>query len=333
MDEKTATWQEIRIGVGVVLALAIALAAFWLGRAGNPFAQQYSLVFFVENAKGLHKGAPVRLSGLRVGDVAQVEIMGAARGARGGQPDQLAGMNIRVTIEVYERYRAEITDRSRARIASEGVSGMRYVRIEKGRVGGIALRSGDRLSLARSMDVEDMLDRGMEVVNRVEALNRYAQDVAETVKSGRGSLGKFLADPDDNPLAESFETMNLRAASVLRSLDEGPGTVALERRTRRVRENLDRFQRTLEEIQRGVRAGEGSLVAFAADSAFPNALQRLDARVATLQAKLDQGRGSLGRLANDPELFEQLDALTAQLDSLFTEVGEDPLGSADLELH
>ena len=76
--ETAGAWREIRVGLGVVVVLAVALAAFWAGRTGNPFAEQYSLVFYVEDAKGLHEGAPVRLSGLVVGQVSALELVGAA---------------------------------------------------------------------------------------------------------------------------------------------------------------------------------------------------------------------------------------------------------------
>ncbi len=333
MPEERAGWREIRVGIGVVVALTAALSAFWVGRAGNPFADQYSLVFLIENAKGLHEGAAVRLSGLVVGQVSELEVLGAAPGVGTPHSERFGGMNIRVTIDVNQRFRQEITDRSSVRIASEGVSGMRFVRIEKGPVGGTPLKNGDRIPVTSAMDPEDLLDRAMEVVNRVDALNRYAEVVAAKVKSGGGTLGRFLTDPDDNPVAKNFEEMNLRAGNVMRSLDEGGGVLAAERRTRRIRDNLDRFQSSVEEIQRRVQAGEGTLGAFAADTAFVKALQRLDASAASVQAKVDRGTGSLGRFANDPELLDQLGALTAQLDSLLTQVAKDPLGSVDVNLH
>jgi phospholipid/cholesterol/gamma-HCH transport system substrate-binding protein len=326
------TWREIRIGLAVVAVVCLGLAAFWIGRAGNPFEDQYSLIFFVENAKGLQEGAAVRLSGLVVGEVAGVDLMGPAPTIRARFADRLEGMNIRVTIELDQRYRNEITDRSRVRIGTEGLSGVRYVRIEKGPVGGRPLENGERIPVRPSRDVEVLLDKSMEVLSRIRELNRDAERVGERVKSGSGSLGRFLEDPDDNPLSENMERMNELAARVMRSIDEGPGTLALERRTGAFRHNVESFKNSVEDIQRRVQRGEGSLGGFAADTALPNAMARFTAHAGELQARVERGDGSLGRFVNDPELSEQLHLLTVSIDSLVARIGRDPLGSVNVRV-
>ena len=326
------SWREVRLGIAVIAVLGLVLFLFWVQRGRNPFAEAYSLVFFVDDAEGLEEGAPVTLSGLRVGEVRRIDVMGPSAPARARHPDRLIGMNIQVVLDVIQRYREEITDRSRARISTRGVSGARYVRIEKGPAGGRPLRSGDRIATAPSLDVEFMLARGAQVVNAIESLNKHSAEVETKVRSGGGTLGRFLADPSDNAVAENFEGMNLRAARVMKSLNEGEGTLALERRTRRIRTNLDRFQASLGEIRRRMERGAGSLAAFATDRALLDALARLQATAAAVSEKLERGDGSLGRLLNDPELYDQLKALTLQLDSLTTQVMEDPLGSVDIDL-
>lgn len=332
MAEASSGWREVRIGAAVMGILFAALFVFWIQRGGNPFAEASQLVLFVEDAKGLEEGAPVSLSGLRVGEVRDVSVLPPDSPFRTRYTDGLRGMNIRIVLEVGEGYRVEITDRSLARISSLGVSGARYVRIEKGPVGGKPLPIGGRLRVEPSLDVEHLLARSTEILNRIESLNENAAEVRRKMRGGGGTLGRFMADPTDNQVAENIEAMNLGAARVMRAIDRGGGTLPLERRTRRIRSNVEAFQASVAAIRRRFEEGEGTLPRFTGDSALPAALARLEGKAAAVGQLLETGGGSLGRFLNDPELLDQLEILTLQLDSLAAQVREDPLGSIDVDL-
>jgi phospholipid/cholesterol/gamma-HCH transport system substrate-binding protein len=331
--EASSGWREVRIGAAVTGFLFAALSVFWVQRGRNPFAEAYQLVLFVEDAKGLEEGAPVSLSGLRVGEVRDVSVLPPGSPLRTRYADGLRGMNIRIVLQVGERYREEITDRSLARIGSLGVSGARYVRIEKGPVGGRSLTSGGRLRVGPTLDVEQLLARSTEILNRIESLNANAEEVRRKMREGGGTLGRFMADPTDNQVAENIEVMNLGAARVMRAIDQGGGTLPLERRTRRIRSNVEAFQSSVGAIRRRFEEGQGTLPRLTGDSALLAALARLEGKAAAVSQLLETGEGSLGRFLNDPELLDQLEVLTLQLDSLAVQVREDPLGSIDVDLH
>ncbi len=334
MAEAVRGWRDVRIGALVVGALTLAILASWIQRSRNPFEEGYVLNVYVEDAHGLEEGAPVTLSGLRVGEVHEIQVLRPAARKR-LQPSGAGGgeeLNIRVVLGIVERHRGEITVRSQARLASAGLSGTRYIRIDKGPVVGEPLQSGDRLRIAPSIDAEIMLARGSEIVHRIESLNRNSAEVGAKLRGGGGTVGRLVANPADNEVAENFEDLNTRAARVMRLLEGGPGTLGLERRTRAIRSNLERFQTTLASIRSKATQGGGSLGSFASDPELPRALGRLERRVGAVNAKLERADGSLGRFVNDPEILDQLESLTAVLDSLTVQVMEDPLGSIDVDL-
>jgi phospholipid/cholesterol/gamma-HCH transport system substrate-binding protein len=326
MNARGLEWRDVRIGAAVVAVGAVLLFLLWVGRGRNPFAEAYTLVFYVPNAKGLQEGAPVWLSGIRVGEVRQLDVLTPRPG-----PADAERMNIAVHLEIAERYRTEITDRSLARIAPRGVSGARDVHIEKGPVGGRPLENGERIATAPSLDVEALLDRAARVVSAVEAFNREAEAVGDKVEAGGGSLGRFLADPADNEASEGFEEMNARAASVLRSIDQGAGTLPLERREGGIRSSVAALRESLDRFRAAVRGG--SLAAAAGDDALALSLERLTDRLDGLERRMASGRGSLARFLNDPELYARLDSVAVALDSLKAQVARDPLGSVNIDLH
>jgi phospholipid/cholesterol/gamma-HCH transport system substrate-binding protein len=326
MNARATEWRDVRIGAAAVAVGAVLLFLLWVGRGRNPFAEAYTLVFYVDNAKGLQEGAPVWLSGLRVGEVRQLDVLAPGGAGVEGAPR----MNIAVHLEIAERYRTEITDHSLARIAPRGISGARDVRIEKGPVGGSPLENGERIATAPSLDVEALLDRAARVVSAVEAFNREAKAVGDKVEAGGGSLGRFLADPADNEASEGFEEMNARAASVLRSIDEGAGTLPLERREGGIRSSVAALRESLDRFRAAARGG--SLAAATGDDALALSLERLTDRLDRLERRMASGRGSLARFLNDPELYARLDSVAVALDSLAAQVAEDPLGSVNVDL-
>lgn len=193
MAERAQGWREVRLGAVLTAVLVVVLLVIWIQRGRNPFGEAYFLLVFAEDAKGLQEGAPVTLSGVPVGEVERIDVLVPSDSLRAVYPDSLRDVNIRIVLQVVERYRAEITDRSRARLSTRGASGLRYVRIEKGPVGGDPLESGDRLPVAPALDPESLLALGTAILDRIDSLNRHAAQVAAKIQAGGGTLGRLVA--------------------------------------------------------------------------------------------------------------------------------------------
>ena len=94
---RSLAWSELKIGLLTIVALVIAAALiFTLTGTKGFFWQRYPLKTRFPNVAGLAKGSPVRVAGVEVGSVTQVDFSGA---------------EVDVTFEVKKDVRPRITDK------------------------------------------------------------------------------------------------------------------------------------------------------------------------------------------------------------------------------
>src|SRR5262245_21999044 len=74
---RSLAWAELKIGLVSLFALAMAgLLIFLLSGEGGFFWQRYGIKTVFANVAGLKAGAPVRLAGVEVGSVKEVQFIG-----------------------------------------------------------------------------------------------------------------------------------------------------------------------------------------------------------------------------------------------------------------
>ena len=77
---RSLAWAELKIGIIAVFALVMAgLLIFAVGGSGGFFWQRYPLKARFANVAGLKSGSPVRVAGVEVGSVTDVELVGRRR--------------------------------------------------------------------------------------------------------------------------------------------------------------------------------------------------------------------------------------------------------------
>ena len=74
---RSLAWAELKIGLVSIFALAMAgLLIFLLSGEGGFFWQRFGIKTVFANILGLKKGAPVRVAGVEVGSVTDVQFIG-----------------------------------------------------------------------------------------------------------------------------------------------------------------------------------------------------------------------------------------------------------------
>jgi len=75
-SQKQLKWSQLRVGLTVIFAsLVLGLLLFLMSGTGGIFTHRMTLVSFFDNAGGLRVGAPVRLSGVDIGNVVGLRIV------------------------------------------------------------------------------------------------------------------------------------------------------------------------------------------------------------------------------------------------------------------
>src|SRR5918911_5652947 len=94
---RSLAWSELKIGIVSLFALVIAgILIFMVSGEGGFFWQRYSIKTIFSDIQGLKKGAPVRVAGVEVGSVTDM---------------QFTGDKVEVTMQVAKEQQSRITDR------------------------------------------------------------------------------------------------------------------------------------------------------------------------------------------------------------------------------
>ena len=117
---------EVKVGVLILVSLGI-LAAFVLIMGGLSFEKTYTLYVDFDNPGGLQSGAPVRVAGVKVGKVNEMQFMG-------GKIDPKTNRRtlVRAKISVEQRVKDTIREDADFYVTTQGVLGEQFMAIEPG---------------------------------------------------------------------------------------------------------------------------------------------------------------------------------------------------------
>jgi phospholipid/cholesterol/gamma-HCH transport system substrate-binding protein len=184
--------------VGLITLLAIALAVVFAVhfkgfRAG---ATAYMLKVSFDDARGLERGDPVRMVGVKIGEVRSVEIEGRKA---------VAGLAIESKYPLYTHYQF--------RVATSGLIQERFVEVVPGHYTpeAIQLHEGDLVEGVMTPGISDLMVSGQQVLANLNRTSQLLQSVLsdqEVLAGVRDALGSFSASAEAAArLAESIAAL------------------------------------------------------------------------------------------------------------------------------
>ena len=131
--QKQLKWSELRVGATVIFAsLVLVLLLFLMSGTGGFFTKRITLTAYFDNAGGLRIGAPVRLSGVDIGNVAHIKVVNDKN--RRFTP-------VEITMKVTTKYNFNLRKDSYISLATAGVLGETYLDIDSSQaIGALAGR-------------------------------------------------------------------------------------------------------------------------------------------------------------------------------------------------
>ena len=291
---------EVKVGVTVLLAIIVAIIGFRFMRDVPIFRQSLVISAQFERADGISSGSLVYIKGVRVGSVRSVEL------SREGRID----ISMRIDTEL------PIPKNSVAHLTSLGLVEGKAIVIE----------------LGDSPDTVELGDRieGNYVEGMMETLGQKGEEISEDVSSVASELNEFLKQLNATLNDEARENIDQTIEGTMKSV------TALS-------EMLESSQ---QDIETAIASGSSmiqQLDTLAAD-ARPRAdslltaveanlkeLERVQAQLDTaagnlntILEKINSGEGTIGRLVNDPGMYDNLEVLTAELSELVRGINENP---------
>jgi len=321
---------EVKVGL-LILVAAVLLAGFILVMGGINFQPTYDILVGFDNPGGLQGGAPVKIAGVKVGKINEMTFTGGTDDKGQAVPLVLA----RIAIE--QRYQKNIHDNATFYITAQGVLGEQFLAIDPGTADRPVLEDG---AMVRGLDpprLDRLLAEAYDLLHSTVSTLREHKPQLHTVLDGLAKTlkgtGTFMENNQDR--------LDRIAANVEGISEEGLVTIK-DARARYV--NNPQIDRIMDNVEHMSSAGAQHVPLLLADSrelvgTTNNVVQTLgsdeelkrikgiisDAQTTMSTAKLavadardiaahiKRGRGSVGALIMDEQLFDDLQEMARDL--------------------
>lgn len=323
--------RALELRVGLVLLAAFAILGAFVLLLGDFHLDRGRAVNVDFNFSGaIQKGAPVKISGIKVGRVEEVKFMGGQLNDRG------ESIQIRLVLSIEERTRPVLRQNTEFFVSTQGLLGENYVEIVPHPGESPLLAEGATVRGVDPARLDLLLARAYDFLASVSDLmhsNRgIFEDFVRSSASLVGALDKAVqhGQVDLSVTLKNVASATEHAAHVLAALDGAVGdgrrlggtlddaaaTVAeirrdvppLMARMQAVLEDLVRLEEALGDVDRTrVRA-----LIDRTTSALKSANEMLDDAKA-VSRRLRTGQGTVGLLLQDDEIYDDLKELLRDL--------------------
>jgi phospholipid/cholesterol/gamma-HCH transport system substrate-binding protein len=342
-QRKQLTWTELRVGLFVLVGLSVLAAGIFYVTGAGTLGPKYRLITYLPDVSGLANGAPVRLDGVEIGNVETIKIA-----PRTGNLALDKSRNIEVVMRVAKKYQDYILTDSEASLITEGLLGNEYVEVSRGFTG-TKLQDGEEVHGSGGLELKEVMARGADALQNLQALSDSVQELINGVKEGKGTLGKLMTDQ------EAYNHLNNILAKgdvMVSNIQAGQGTlgklVASDEMYNKVDKGLDSVNVILtdarspkgtigkllydpslyDEAKQAFTNGNAMLADARAgkvtDDTLYNKLKETSENVASATAKLNENTTTVGKLFSDPKLYDSVTGLTGDLRLLIGDFRQNP---------
>jgi phospholipid/cholesterol/gamma-HCH transport system substrate-binding protein len=308
-SQKQLKWSQLRVGITVIVAsLTLGFLLFLMSGTAGWFTPRITLKSYFDNASGLRKGAPVRLSGVDIGNVTDIKIV---------RDKDKHLTPVEVTMKLTTKYDYALRRDSMTSLDTAGVLGETYLDIDSAQAVGPIAQDGDVLPTEVHPDFNQVVRASQSTLENMDALLKRADRILAFAESGKGSLGKLIYDPT---LYNRFSSTVAEFQGIVQQVGSGEGSLG-----RLISRNdaYDKFIATLDKLNGVVddlQQGKGSAGKFLKDPALYDNANDTIANVKKLTEDINAGKGTLGKLTKDEELAKKLDTTLTKLSELTTEL-------------
>ncbi len=340
--------KEVSVGAFVSIGLILfALGVMAISKEQRLFSRKAKYWTQFDNTSGLAEGSPVRLVGVQIGTVTDIEF-----------PDDLREPKIKVGFSVDRAYASRIRSGTQALLKSlTYLSQDKYIELTPGDPDTPALAANGFIEAGVSV-WEETIQQSQGIADDVKEITASLRDLLVAINRGGGIVQEMIHNPEfgrqgvtnlegslsslrrtlegvekgkglagalltDETLARK-EIDNIDAAlthvrSVMQKLDSDQGLVAQlsdpEGEGARTLRDLSASAAALRRAADGINQGRGLLGRLMHDEAYADGLLKKIDSVAghadSILRKVDGGKGTLGGIVNDPEVYQGLKDVVA----------------------
>jgi len=307
---------NLKVGLFVLVSLAVFMVfVFVLGGEGVFFRKRYAIQTSFTNVAGLAEGAPVRLSGLNIGSVKEIQF-----------PEDPKKDFIVVVMEVSEEGIKRIGPDSVATIRTQGLLGDRYIEILRGsKEPPKEIPRILQISSYTPPEFEKLLGQSEELIDNIISISKSLDEIVKAFgkKENIENISRTIASIRRSVEAVETQKGILHALIYGRKGKSGKG----------FEDTLDEFDETVNNLNallKDIRKEGGILNTLIYDEQLNEKLNQLVTNIDSateeisreggilpelretvsnfrkISEKLEGGEGTLGALINDPTVYDNL---------------------------
>ncbi|HKW18846.1 MAG TPA: MlaD family protein [Terriglobales bacterium] len=344
-SQKQLKWSQLKVGITVVVAgIVLTVLIVLMSNTGGIFTSKLILKSYFFDAQGLREGAPVRLSGVDIGNVSQIRIVPK-------KPDA----PVEVTMKVNTKYQFNLRKDSKTLLSTAGVLGETYINIDSSKATGAEVDEGDVLATSEEPGYQDVMRSTQNALQNMQALLARTDRIIAYIESGQGSIGKAIYDAalynrlnatvndfqklvnevsqgqgsigklimsDDlyNKANATIDKINL----MIDDLNTGKGTAGKLLKDPTLYDNANQTVASFKKITDDINAGKGAIGTLTKDQEFANKLKNTMNRLSNITDRLDNGEGSAGRFLHDPSMYDNTNKLLTDTQELIKAIRQNP---------
>ena len=298
-----------RVGIIVFASLVLfAGAAIVIGGKMGFFLRRTSYFAHFPNSQGLVAGGQVRLAGVAVGAVREVEVP-----AKPGQ-------DLTIHFDIERKYQHLVKTDSRVEIKTIGLLGDKYLEVTPGSPEKPDLEPNHEIIAFRGAELDKILSGSGDLVDNVVALSKSLKNILGRTEKGEGFLGELtMPGPQCEALSRSLRQTLDSANLLLRDIREGNGLLGrlltdkglADEVSAELKSATASLNRILLNVEKGTASGEGLVPALLSDPegkkkffAMVDSLKATSDGLASFSRDLSAGNGLVPRLVKDDDFAQ-----------------------------
>ena len=288
--------REVKTGIIVLVGIFLFILGYSYLKSNSIFDDSKTLYAVYDHVGGLQPGTQVSINGLSVGNVIGIKFKDASG-------------KLVVTFSVDKSF--SFSKNSRAELYDTGIIGGKGIQIEPVFDGGPVAQSGDTLPSSTKPGITAL------VQEKLTPLQMKVEGAVSHADSLLMNFNTILDDPTKRQLQESIAGLNTMIQS-FQTTANAMNAILIDNK-----EELDSSIKNVNRITSNFSKLSDSL----ANAGLAETIEKMQTTINGLNAilsKIEKGEGTLGKLANNEELYTNLSNASRELDLLLQDFRLNP---------
>ena len=173
----------VKLGIFIFLgSTLLVIGIFLLGNKEALFKSTFTVKAYFQNVEGLRNGAPVRLSGVDVGAIKSIQIIGEK------------ASSIEVSMRLLSDIKKFIRRDTEAGIETEGLVGFKFIALHIKDSKAEHVTDGGTILAKDPVSFADVIEETQGIMAYTKEMTKNLSEIVEKINAGEGTLGKILND-------------------------------------------------------------------------------------------------------------------------------------------